>query len=294
MKYFISIILFFCLSNFSLAFSETGISPDTVKIPSEFVGKYVKVEKYNGEKFEGFLVYVDNKELKLKKDEKETTMLRIEVKKIEAPGSGKEGKGYFGDEQYATRYLITPSAFAMEKGDYYMRVTLLGPELQVGATSRLTLGAMTSWIFGSPLALTAKYSVKIKEKLHFAPGIAIGSGTWLAPDMFGALPFGTLTCGNQNANFSISGGAVFTTESDPLMIFSLSGMKKNEKNVTLLAETFYLTTGNGDFNAGIFLPGLRITSNRGKVYQFGLGPILYEGKVSSIPYMTFSWLFKFN
>jgi hypothetical protein len=215
-------------------------------------------------------------------------------------------KGEFvGEDKFATRYFITTNGLPIKKKEHYVQWNLFGPDFQFGVGENFGVGVMTSWV-GIPIIGTIKKSWQINDKTHVAIGALVGTGTWAAPDVGGALPFATLSFGSRSGNLSFSGGYGAVWEDGDVMgraITSVAGMAKVSSKISLVFDSFILlpTTEeaqryrpNGEqYTAQIkrrgfylFIPGLRWHQAEGKALQFGFSGMVIDGDLVPVPIPT--------
>ncbi len=274
---------------------------------SKYAGKVVSIKIKNGTIYSGRILEVDKAEIGINDEKKGMTYIPFsDIEKITESHSIGSGN-YSSDETYATRYFVTPNYLNMEKGENYGKFSIWGPEIQVAAGKRLTLGAMMTWL-GSPLALTAKYSFPLGKKIHFGFGALVGWGGILIPSAVTALPFGGFTIGDAKANISLSGGWGYSqlsmntydptgpttiTESGQQALFTIAAMKKNKDGVTIVFESVIIPFIPGNSQPVItFTPGIRFHRKYTRSMQVGLMFLYFDGKLQPFPIPSLSWLFQ--
>lgn len=292
-------LLVFVFGN-TIVFAQT----DTTDY-SKYAGKVVSIKLKNGTIYSGRILEVDKSEIGINDDKKGMTYIPLsDIDKITESHSIGSGN-YSSDETYATRYFVTPNYLNMEKGENYGKFSVFGPEIQIAAGKRLTIGAMMTWL-GSPLAVTAKISFPLSKKVHFGFGTLVGWGGILGPSAMTALPFSGFTFGDAKANISLSGGWGYssfisestipggtTTNAGQQPIFTLAGMKKNKDGVTLVFESVIVPFTPGNSQPIItFTPGIRFHRKYTRSMQVGLMFIYFDGKVQPYPIPSLSWLFQ--
>lgn len=180
-----------------------------------------------------------------------------------------KGKPVF-DNPHPSRYFYTPSAIPMDKGEVYIQsVYGLAYQVQFGVTENFSIGATTT-LLATPLALTAKYSIKIDEKNTLAFGGLAGIVGYRTQTNLG-IGFGAFTHGTKESNVTFAAGyAWINTKEDngggnsPMM--SLSGNKRLSKNLSLMGELWYLP------EVGVFFGGpcFRLYKSKKSSYDFGI------------------------
>ncbi|MDX5437597.1 MAG: hypothetical protein LPK03_10405, partial [Pontibacter sp.] len=139
---------------------------------------------------------------------------------------------YWFENPNATRYLFSPSAFSLRKGEaYYQNTYLVLNSFNYGLTDRFTIGGgfeLISTFLGDPVFfITPKYSFPISEKWHAGTGVLYVNST--AADDFSGLGigYGIVTYGNRdnNATLGVGFGAV-DGELSAEPVITASGMKR--------------------------------------------------------------------
>ena len=215
-----------------------------------------------------------------------------EIRELQPGDLNSEGQ-YIPKEVFATRYFLTTNGLPIEKGESYVLVSLYGPEIQFGVAEKVSLGVMTSW-YGVPIIGTFKYSFSLGDKSSMAVGTLIGTGSWVAPDYGGILPFAALTFGDRRSNITFSGGygAIFgggVTEGNALL--SIAAMRKAGKRLSLIFDSFIAPTQFGTI--AILFPGIRFQSEAKKAFQFGFTGLIMDGTAIPLPIPMIQWFRKF-
>jgi hypothetical protein len=281
------------------------------------------VIKTDGKDHIGYIISKDTREILFRTTEGREFYIPQHVidKIITVDSSEYNNRGDFvGEDRFATRYFITTNGLPVKKGEHYIQWNLFGPDFQFGLGNNFGVGIMSSWI-GMPIIGTIKKSWEIGEKSQFAIGGLVGTGTWIAPDWGGALPFATLSHGSRKANVAISGGygAVwFGNGVEGRAITSVAGMVKVGRNVSLVFDSFILppapdeietytyTEQVYDSNTGtwttqevtnsytrrrpgfaLLIPGVRIHLRERTALQFGFSGIVADGDLLPIPIPMF-------
>lgn len=248
----------------------------------------------------------------LTSDGREIIVPQYVVKKIEAVSiSDFNAQGTFiGEDKFATRYFLTTNGLNIKKGDHYVQWNLFGPDVQFAVSDNLGVGVMTSWV-GIPLVGTIKYSKEINDNTHVAVGALVGTGSWAAPDVGGALPYGTISFGNRTKNIAFSGGygAVWDSgDIDGRALASVAGMAKLSSKMSFVFDSFILLPGGErteyDYWTGttyteprpgfaVLVPGLRWHQSEGKAIQFGFAGIIEGGDALPLPFPMVQWFRSF-
>ena len=205
-----------------------------------------------------------------------------------------KGKPVFANP-HPSRYFYTPSAIPMDKGEVYIQsVYGLAYQVQFGVTENFSIGATTT-LLATPLALTAKYSIKIDEKNTLAFGGMAGIVGWGTQTNLG-IGFGAFTHGTKESNVTFAAGyAWVNTKEDngggnsPMM--SLSGNQRLSKNLSLMGELWYLP------EVGVFFGGpcFRLYKSKKSSYDFGIWRLGINEAHKTVPFIpVFGYTYKFE
>jgi hypothetical protein len=182
----------------------------------------------------------------------------------------------------------------MDKGEVYIQsVYGLAYQVQFGVTENFSIGATTT-LLATPLALTAKYSIKIDEKNTLAFGGLAGIVGWGTQTNLG-IGFGAFTHGTKESNVTFAAGyAWINTKEDngggnsPVM--SLSGNQRLSKNLSLMGELWYLP------EAGVFFGGpcFRLYKSKKSSYDFGIWLLGINETHKTVPFIpVFGYTYNF-
>ena len=246
------------------------------------------------EEFVGTIVSEDAREVSIRlQNGKMLIIPAYTVKSIRKLSSSTffiKGKPVFPNP-HPSRYFYTPSAIPMDKGEVYIQsVYGLAYQVQFGVTENFSIGATTT-LLATPLALTAKYSIKIDEKNTLAFGGLAGIVGWGTQTNLG-IGFGAFTHGTKESNVTFAAGyAWINTKEDngggnsPVM--SLSGNQRLSKNLSLMGELWYLP------EAGVFFGGpcFRLYKSKKSSYDFGIWCIGIKDKNPFIPVVGYTYNF---
>jgi hypothetical protein len=145
----------------------------------------------------------------------------------------RDGSSFVGDSlnegPLTTRYYLTSNALPSKKGDHYVMLHLIGPEVNLALSDNFTLGLVASWWAGNPVAMNAKYTFNSKTKTHFAIGTFVGYSSPFEPDpgetgAFGGVHYAMITRGNRRSNISLSLGY---SHYDEGIIYEYDGYRVN-------------------------------------------------------------------
>lgn len=273
--------------------------------------KKVCIVQNDGSKFIGKILSQDSREVTIRIDGGRTITIPqyviATITSVTEDDYAADGK-YVGKDNFQTRYFITTNGLPLEKGKNYVQWSLFGPDIQFSITDHLGAGVMTSW-FGIPVIGTIKYSWSIKPKVHVAVGGLVGTGSWFAPGVGGALPFTSLTFGTGRSNITFSGGwgAFFDLgDVEGRGIVSVAAMSKVGRKVSLVFDSFIVLPGKTQTyttpyytyqrerqGVSIFIPGVRIHGTEKASFQFGFAAVVAEGDLVPVPLPMVQWFRSF-
>lgn len=248
------------------------------------------------EEFVGTIVSEDAREVSMRlQNGKMLFIPAYAVKSVRKLSSSTliKGKPVFANP-HPSRYFYTPSAIPMDKGEVYIQSVFgLLYQVQFGVTENFSIGATTS-LFAIPLALTAKYSIKIDEKNTLAFGGLAGNDSYINQTNLG-IGFGAFTHGTKESNVTFAAGyAWINTKEDngggnsPMM--SLSGNKRLSKNLSLMGELWYLP------EVGVFFGGpcFRLYKSKKSSYDFGIWRLGINETHKTVPFIpVFGYTYNF-
>ncbi|MCR9173556.1 MAG: hypothetical protein NXI10_13730 [bacterium] len=274
-----------------------------------------RIVKNDGQELIGMIISSDAREVLFKTlDGREFYVPQHVIKEIEPlDSSSYNSRGeYVGEDKFATRYFITTNGLPIKKGEHYIQWNLFGPDFQFGLGKNFGVGVMASWI-GMPLIGTIKKSWELGDKTQFAVGGLVGTGTWIAPEWGGALPFATLSFGSRKSNIAFSGGygAVwFGDGAQGRALASVAGMVKVAPKVSLVFDSFILLPGpvesytqtyydgnqylsqqieRRDPAIALLVPGVRFHTSPQTAFQFGFTGIAAQGEFWPVPIPMVQW-----
>lgn len=204
------------------------------------------------------------------------------------PNEYKNGS-FVSDDSFSTRYFLTTNGLPLKKGDSYVQWNLYGPDFQFSVSDDFGLGIMTSWI-GMPIIGTAKYSFHLGKDFHLGLGSLVGTGSWIKPDLFFALPYGSATLGNRKSNITLSGGYGYGSvdgEGSGEALMSIAGLVKVSNKISIVLDSFIVPSSRA--NLAIIVPGLRWSSASDRAFQFGFAGVVFDGEVAPIPIPMVQW-----
>lgn len=173
---------------------------------------------------------------------------------------------YWFENPNATRYLFSPSAYSLRKGEaYYQNTYLVLNSFNYGITDRFTIGAgfeLISTFSGEPIFfITPKYSFPISEKWNAGAGILYANAA--IEDFSGlGIGYGLVTYGSRDNNVTLGAGFGYVDgEFTPEPVFTLSGMRRIGRKAALVTENWLVPAGGyyGVYSYGIRFMGEKIT-----------------------------------
>ena len=248
--------------------------------------QYVIVTKNDGTEYVGHILSDDGREVLLVTEALGNLYIpKHEIKRIDQISREAALKELYVkklaiDKLFATRYFLTTNGMATPKGNHYAYWSLLGPEVHFAATDRLSLGVMSTWIL-SPWVFAGKYTIASQNNVHLGVGALIGTAGWI--DTFDgkasgiALPFATLTVGNNESNINFSGGWGGVGEWSEMGdrgkgLISIAGCVKLSRKVSVITDSIFILGGGDDrdSNVALLIGGFRFQTSANKAFQFGV------------------------
>lgn len=269
LKYLICFIFLFTLHVSHAQETETDSSNHnySTKKPYHIILK-------DGSSYTGFILKDDARELLLKTTSVgEIYIPKVSIRSIEEVDDiGKLKKGeYFGDEIYYTRYLLSPNALSLKKGEnnVYMPYLTYG-HAQFGVTDNFDAGIGTSWL-GNPLTASLKYTFDLSNTLKFAVGGIGITSTYGSLYFGGGAGYAVLTKGTPSKNISIGAGyaAMFVDGiSSKGYAVTAGAYKRLNPRWSILFDGFYIP----EFSTYFAGPGFRYFRKRkeGEMIDFGI------------------------
>lgn len=312
MKALFTLIIILTSNCLALAQEDSVVITDT---------NLYRVIKTDGFELIGKIVQQDDRELYLELVDGRRMYIPqyviIKVELIDPKQFSRQGD-FIGEDAFATRYFLTTNGLPIKKGDHYIQWNLFGPDFQFGIGKNLGVGVMTSWL-AAPIIGTFKYSFQANENVHFAVGMLAGTTSWSAGidselNGGGVLPFGTMSVGNRKANLAISGGygaLYYDGNTDGRALFSVAGMAKINKKLSIVFDSFIMPPTTRTFNTEVYnpitmmyemqtvtekggdftllIPGLRWHQGEGKAFQFGFTGVIFDGEIVPFPIPMVQW-----
>ena len=268
-----TIVLFafiFCLASESNAQSDRIQNTDTIYM----------ITTNDGGEFVGKIISDDGREVVIMDKAKGKIILpKYAIKSMEmVKQSNVIGNDFVHANPHPSRYLFSPSAIALKKGEGYMNwFYFLLFQVQYGITENFSAGITTSW-FLAPTLLNLKYTVPVSDELCFAVGGQVGK-LYILDDNLVSLGFASGTYGTSESNVSLNVG-YGSYESSGITIASLSGVKRIGENASVMGEFWYCQPKNSDpfFMGG---PALRLYSGRKATFDIALLALGFKEEVSN-------------
>jgi opacity protein-like surface antigen len=225
----------------------------------------VEIQKKDGSEVGGTLIGAGKDSVRLSRYAGDTLAVSFrDIKTIDYVDPNK--RSYKWDEQpNTTRYLLTPSAHTLRKGEVtYQNTYLLLNGVQVGITDRIMAGAGADIFTGSTFFITSKFNLIQKPKYKFSAG----ANFFRLPkdfieDFSGedirnmGMAYGAGTWGNTNANFTVGAGYLIMKGDALPPIVTLSGTLRFLENFAVVTENWFFFVGDKAKVPTILSGGLR-------------------------------------
>jgi hypothetical protein len=194
-----------------------------------------------------------------------------------------------------TRYLYSPSAFLLARGEGYVSQTELAvTSVAVGATDWLTVqaGTVLPILFYEPSDLPFVFAAKAGATVRGGVHVAAGLQTLVIPGVSDApavgFVFGTLTLGDEDGHVSVSAGPPFMLSRGEnelgSVLVSLSGALRVSRSVALVTENWIVPV---DGEARVVGSGaVRFIADRLGV---DVGLVFARDVEIPIPWLDFTW-----
>jgi len=192
-------------------------------------------------------------------------------------------------------YFYSPSAFTLDQGRGYVSQKEL-------AFTAVAFGITDFWDIqvGTvvPLLFTEARVGVVGTKFAFkvAKGLRVGFGTqaFFVADVFGAVPFGVVSVGNEDRHLSINAGALLPDGNPAVPLVTLSGNYRLGPRSALITENWIVV--EDEFAAGVLIvptAGVRLFGPQFAV-DLGAGVFAVEGQVIPLPWVGFTWNWGIN
>ncbi|NBC25053.1 MAG: hypothetical protein GVX78_05505 [Bacteroidetes bacterium] len=259
------------------------------RIEEQLEKEQVKIVMKDGAIFEGYQQI----------DGKEQNTIYTENGKIEYnPGQVKKISKLQGISEYGfenpvpTKYFLGPSAIPLQKGNsYYHNQAVIFNSFQTGVGKNVSIGGglefLSLFVSRSPLIYgNLKITASASDRFHYGGGLVTGGvlgGEAFSPTFFVA-PYAVITLGGYDHNITFGGSGVLARF--PFGIFTLSGMTRVSRKVSLISNN-YFTIGDSDSFPDFGIQGIRImnTSNAFDIGLLVVPELIADGII--LPYAGF-------
>lgn len=257
--------IFFFLSTATKAQTETTPKNDTLYM----------ITTNDGGEFVGKVISDDGRELVIIDRAKGKVIIpKYAVKSMEiVTQKNVIGNNIVHANPHPSRYLFSPSAIALKKGEGYMNwFYFLIFQMQYGITENFSAGITTSW-FLSPTMLNLKYTVPVADNFCLAVGGQVGKlAIW--DDNLVTVGFASGTYGTNESNISLNVG-YGSYDKDGISIATLSGVHRIGEKASIMGEFWYCqpNSGNPFFMGG---PALRLYSGRKATFDIAVLALAFK------------------
>ena len=259
------IIIFFCSYILTLNFVHAQIDSDYMldKKQDYIVGKQYVFEFRDGTIAIGKYLKSAEGNIYIKDLKGEDIYIpKIMIAQVhESNKSNVKGDEFWFSNLHDTRYFFSPTAFGLRQGEgYYHHGYWILWQFQYGLSDYFSIGGGTT-PFGFPAMLNGKFSMEIDSSSNFSLGwFWVGNLFWgdFEGDPIVNMPYGVLTFGNKETNFTLGTGYNLSTEisSENRFVFNIGAIGRVERRFSLLLEAwlFNVLTDEPTFLGG---PGVR-------------------------------------
>ncbi|WP_164891170.1 TonB-dependent receptor [Botryobacter ruber] len=239
---------------------------DTTQTPGVQRQRWL-VETKDGSTFQGLFLGQDESGIRLLTES--VGEIKIPANNVKSfrilDNSNFKGGVYWFENPNATRYLFSPSAYSLRKGEaYYQNTYLVLNSFNYGLTDNFTIGGgfeLISTFSGEPIFfLTPKYSFPVSEKVRAGAGIFYVNST-ISDDFAGfGIGYGVVTYGSPDNNATLGLGYGYVDGSfSKKPVLTLSGMARVSRKVGLVTENWLVPE---DDYYGIYSYGLRFMGEK--------------------------------
>lgn len=258
------------------------------------VGKRWIVETRDGSTIQGIFLGQTEGGIRLQTDSAGEVVIphtQIKSTKIVEEDRMRNGEYWF-ENPNATRYLFSPSAFSLKKGEaYYQNTYLVLNSFNIGITDNISMGGgfeLISTFSGSPaFYLTPKATFEINDKWRAGGGLLYANVVGIDEDFSGlGIGYGIVTYGNSDDNATLGIGYGFVDgELSSKPVITLSGMKRVSRRIGLVTENWLVPTDSyyGVLSYGIRFMGERLTVDLAFINNRDIAEAITIG----IPYVDF-------
>ncbi|WP_461491208.1 hypothetical protein [Pontibacter sp. HJ8] len=261
-------VLLFCL--LTAATSASVHAQTDTTLTQSVIGKRWIVETRDGSVIQGVFLGQAEGGIRLMTDSAgELVIPHAQIKSTRIVDDSRMRNGeYWFENPNATRYLFSPSAFSLKKGEaYYQNTYLVLNSFNIGITDNITMGGgieLISTFTGNPaFYLTPKATFQISEKWRAGGGILYANAIGVDEDFSGlGVGYGIATYGNRDNNATLGIGYGFVDgEISSKPVITLSGMKRASRRIAFVTENWFVPADGyyGVLSYGIRFMGERIT-----------------------------------
>ncbi|MBD1398464.1 hypothetical protein H9Q13_14930 [Pontibacter sp. JH31] len=286
-------IAFWCCLLMAASANSSYAQTDTT-LTKSVVGKRWIVETRDGSTIQGVFLGQTEGGIRLRTDSAgEVVIPHAQIRSTKVVDESRMRNGeYWFENPNATRYLFSPSAFSLKKGEaYYQNTYLVLNSFNIGITDNITMGGgfeLISTFSGSPaFYLTPKATFEINEKWRAGGGLLYANVIGIEEDFSGlGIGYGIVTYGNSDDNATLGVGYGFVDgEFSSKPVITLSGMKRVSRRIGLVTENWLVPT---DSYYGVVSYGLRFMGERLTVdLAFINNREIAEEIAIGIPYVDF-------
>ena len=272
---------------------ESYAQTDTT-LTKSVIGKRWIVETRDGSTIQGIFLGQTEVGIRLQTDIAGEVVIphaQIKSTKIVEESRMKNGEYWF-ENPNATRYLFSPSAFSLKKGEaYYQNTYLVLNSFNVGITDNITMGGgfeLISTFTGSPaFYITPKATFEINDKWRAGGGLLYANVIGVEEDFSGlGIGYGIVTYGNTDDNATLGLGYGFVDgELSSKPVITLSGMKRVSRRIGLVTENWLVPVDDyyGVLSYGLRFMGERLTVDLAFINNREIADVITIG----IPYVDF-------
>jgi hypothetical protein len=258
-KTILLLTIFFCHFSVSKAQNDPVEKKDTIYM----------ITTNDGGEFVGKIISDDGREVVIMDRAKGKIILpKYAIKAMEMVNqSNVVGNIIVHTNPHPSRYLFSPSAIALKKGEGYMNwFYFLLFQMQYGITENFSAGITTSW-FLAPTLLNLKYTIPFADNFCLAVGGQVGK-LYITDDNMVSVGFASGTYGTVESNVSLNVG-YGSYDRAGITIATLSGVHRIGENASIMGEFWYCQPKNGDpfFMGG---PAFRLYSGRKATFDIAL------------------------
>ncbi|MBX0334643.1 hypothetical protein K3G39_15485 [Pontibacter sp. HSC-14F20] len=273
----------------------TGAQAQTdTTLTKSVVGKRWIVETRDGSVIQGIFLGQTDGGIRLQTDSAgEIVIPHIQIKSTKIVDDSRMRDGeYWFENPNATRYLFSPSAFSLKKGEaYYQNTYLLLNSINIGVTDNITIGGgfeLISTFSGTPaFYITPKATFEVNDKWRAGGGLLYMNVIGLDEGFSGlGIGYGIVTYGNTDDNVTLGMGYGFVDdEFSKRPVLNLSGMKRISRRVGLVSENWLVPSDGyyGLISYGVRFMGERLTVDLAFINNGDIAESILIG----VPYVDF-------